>query len=177
MGINHLQLSTNLIAFLYPESLVSGTELGNHVKPALKTNAVAGKDPFYPFMGKNRSSICYLVDYPDIEFISDKQLIFLQKILAACKMTLDDIALININRHPVEINSLKKQLNPRIIFLWGSPAPIAGVLQEFPDMVISTWENISVLPVLQTDLMSMDNPEGVALKRSLWICLKKLFNL
>lgn len=177
MGINNLQLSTNLIAFLYPESLVIGNEPNNRVKPALKKNAVAVNEPVYPFMGKNLRSICYLVAYPDVEFISDKHLIFLQKILAACKMTLDDIALINIKRHPVELNRLKTQLSPQIIFLWGGPPTIPGIIQEFPDMTISTWENISVVPVLQTDLMSMDNPEGVALKRSLWLCLKKLFNL
>ncbi len=161
MGINHIRLSAELIGMLYPETLV------------------AEKDPDtgYPFLGKNHLSICFLVSYPDDEFIPDDQLVFLQKILTACKLSLNDIALINTKRTPVEFPVLKTMFRPRIIFFWGTVSPITGSTLNFPDMTISTWENIRILPVMQAELMSRDDPRGLELKKNLWISLKKLFNL
>jgi hypothetical protein len=161
LGINHIQLSAELIAILYPETLVEEN----------------GPGPGYPFLGKNLLSICFLVSYPDDEFIPDDQLVFLKKILAACKLSLNDIALINIKRTPVELLVLKKWFQPRIIFFWGIPSSVTGSGLNFPDMTISIWENIRILPVMQAELMSGDNPRGLELKKNLWISLKNLFNL
>jgi hypothetical protein len=161
MGINHIRLSAELIGILYPETLV----------------AEYVPDTDYPFLGKNLLSICFLVSYPDDEFIPGDQLVFLQKILMACKLSLNDIALINTKRTPVELPVLKTRFHPRIIFLWGTTPAVAGLKSNFPDMTISTWENIRILPVMQAELMSSDNPGGLELKKNLWISLKKLFNL
>ena len=158
MGINHVRLSAELIAVLYPETLVV-------------------EESVYPYLGKNLNSISFLVNYPDDEFIPEDQLAFLQKILIACKLNLEDIALINTNRTHVELQVLKNIFHPRIIFLWGAVPALAGLNQHLPDMSISTWENIRILPVMQAVLMSRDNPAGLELKRKLWISLKKLFNL
>ena len=177
MGINDLKLSDAIVASLYRETLVGRdgpAPSEKTVKSALPLEIV---DTGYPFLGKNLSSICFLVSYPDDDFIPAEQLSFLLKILQACKYGLDDIALINTKNHLVEIDILKSQLNPRIIFLWGETPIINGIDQDFPDMTISTRESISFVPVRQVELMSRNNPEGLALKRNLWVSLKKLFNL
>lgn len=161
MGINHIRLSEELIAVLYPDTLVAEND----------------PDPGYPFLGKNLLSICFLVSYPNDEFIPDEQLVFLQKILTACKLSLNDIALINTKRTPVELLVLKTRFQPRIIFFWGTEPAITGSKLNFPDMTISTWENIRILPVIQAELLSRDTPRGLELKKNLWISLKKLFNL
>jgi hypothetical protein len=177
MGINHIRLSTELIAALYQETLVSEKDPNSDIE-LIKTGLTQNKkDSVYPYLGKNINSICFLVYYPDDEFIPEDQLAFLQKILIACKLNLDDIALINTNRTPVELQVLKKMFQPRIIFFWGTTPVIAGIKQNFPDMTISSWENIQVFPVMQADLMSRDYTKGLELKRNLWISLKKLFNL
>jgi hypothetical protein len=177
MGINNIRLSAELIAALYPESLVAEIDPEPGIKPVKIGLIQNNKEAGYPFLGKNLRSICFLAYYTDDEFIPEDQLVFLQKILAACKLSLDDIALLNTNRTQVELQFLKNQFQPRIIFLWGTVPLIAGLTQNFPDMRISSWENIQFLPVMQADLMSRDNSEGLELKRKLWISLKKLFNL
>jgi len=177
MGINNLQLSTELIAALYPDSLVR-IEDSDPPKKKVGTKKPDLPDNLdYPFLGKNLRSICFLVFYPDEEFIPGRQLVFLQKILSACKCSMDDIALINASRTPVKMDALRRQFNPRIIFLWGAGSVPAGILEKFPDMVISTWENILILPVQQANQMSSDLPENQELKRNLWVSLKKLFSL
>jgi hypothetical protein len=177
MGINHIRLSAELIAVLYPETLVAKKDPDSDIE-LIKTGLTQNKkESVYPHVGNNLNSVCFLVYYPDDEFIPEDQLAFLQKILIACKLNLDDIALINTNRTPVELQVLKNIFHPRIIFLWGAVPAFAGLNQHLPDMAISTWENIRILPVMQAVLMSRDNPAGLELKRKLWVSLKKLFNL
>lgn len=162
MGIDHLQLSPELIAVLYPETLVDGND------PDLVR---------YPFMGENSRSICFLVNNPDEEFMPEEQLAFLNRILSACKCSLKDIALVNTARTPVHFDNLKKQFRPRIIFLWGTGSSVAGLNNEFRDMTISAIGDISIVPVLQAGIMHNDNKDGIESKQRLWVCLKKLFSL
>jgi hypothetical protein len=177
MGINHLQLSAELIAALYPESLVKSLHPDTGKIPSNPLLQVQTEKRDYPFLGKNLGSICFLVSSPEDEFIPNEQLLFLKKILVACRCSLDDIALINAKRHPINLETLKEQFHPGILFLWGVTPSSIGIEKDLPDMSITTTENIRVIPVLQADRMSMDNSEGVELKRTLWITLKKLFNL
>jgi hypothetical protein len=156
MGIDNLQLSPALIAALYPETLVAGNDL---------------------FLGKNMRSVSFLVYQPDLDFLSEEQLIFLRKILSACKYSLDDIALVNTARVNLSFDDLKKLLQPRIIFLWGIPPESIGLSAELPDFSVSLVDGISIVPVHDPVLMSGDDQAGHELKQRLWACLKKLFTL
>jgi hypothetical protein len=158
MGINHLQLSPELIAALYPETLV------------------AGKDG-YPYLGENRRSISFLMNYPDHAFLPDEQLVFLEKMLSACKCNLEDIAILNTATHPVQFTPFIKQMHPGIIFFWGIRSESVGLVTHLKDFDITPLGDISVISVPTPDIMSGNSPEGLELKQRLWACLKKLFNL
>src|SRR5450755_1861201 len=144
MGINHLRLSPELIASLYPESLVEEKSPESGKKPAKEVSPLPAPATGYPFVGKNHRSILFLVSYPDHDFIPDEKLAFLNKILAACKCSLDDIALINTKRHPVILEDLKTRFKPQIIFLWGALPAHIGMIQGFPDMEISIFDGIRI---------------------------------
>jgi hypothetical protein len=178
MGINNLSLTPEIIAALYPESLSveNGPDSGKRpVKPSIPDKKRVAA---YPYLGKNLRSICFLVFNPDQEFIPETQMTFISKILAACKCSQDDIAIINIAHHEVHLPELKNQLRPKMIFLWGvSPAQIGISQQSLPELSISEVDNILVVPVFNPERMSNDNPEGIELKQRLWTSLKKLFNL
>src|SRR6267154_1493697 len=110
MGINDLQLSPELIAALYPETLVIARDPVPVVHPAEPE-----KTGTYSFLGKNQRSIAVLVSAPHHEFMPEEQIGFLKKILEACKCGMDDIAIINIYRGEADMESLKNQFKPRII--------------------------------------------------------------
>src|ERR1700730_13978152 len=151
MGINDLSLSPELIAALFPESLVEANDPEELQKKDKTRSLRMNAAPVYPFLGKNLRSICFLVNYPDDEFIPEQQFLFLNKILGACNCTLDDISLINMAGNPVDLSVLKKQFNARIIFLWGDLPAGIGKTYGFPDMIISAWGETAVIPVLQAD--------------------------
>src|SRR5436309_179319 len=134
MGINHLRLSSELIAALYPDSLVEENvspevkenilmQVKENVPPQVKENVenpipVTDKNPSYHFLGENNRSICVLANYPQGDFLPEDQLEFLKKMLAACKLSLNDIALLNIARQAINITDVRLQLHPEILFLW-----------------------------------------------------------
>jgi hypothetical protein len=177
MGINNLRLTSELIAALYPESLIDGNQPVLLTENGRISTTVAEPRIAYPFLGENNRSICFLTNYQEGDFLPADQLVFLQKILAACKYNLNDIALLNIARIPFDLAELRIQFNPRIIFLWGIPPTTVGLNSSQPDFSITLLDGISVIPVSGPDLMSGDSSEGTELKQRLWTCLKKLFAL
>ena len=177
MGINHLQLSSELIAALYPESLVVIKEYLPAKENVISPKPVADKTPVYPFLGENNRSICFLVNDPEENFLPAVQRDFLIKMLSACKLSFNDIALVNIAHIPFDLAELRVQLHPQIIFLWGISPLSVGLKSGLPDFNISEVDGISVIPVLSPGLMSGNRPEGIEFKQRLWICLKKLFTL
>ena len=122
MGINDLQLSPEMIAVLYPEILVASCDPAPTGKPTGPGENHPLKIARYAFSGKNLRSICVLVSAPDDEFMQEEKLFFLQKILEACKCTLDDIALINTHRQTPDMEKLKNQFEPRSHFFMGGAA-------------------------------------------------------
>ncbi len=156
MGINHIRLTTELIANLYPEALLVEND---------------------PFWGENRRSISFLVHNPDHDLLPEEQLVFLNKMLSACKLDMKDIVLLNIARLKLSFEELKAQFHPRIIFLWGVRPAYFSLDSALPDFNVTVHDGISIIPVLSPELMSIEGPAGHELKSRLWICLKKLFNL
>jgi hypothetical protein len=177
MGIDHLELSSEIIAALYPESLVMANSIQpdhSTEKPPAPASELSGP---YHSMGGNRRSISFLTGYGEVGFMPENQFAFLGKILSACKCSMNDISLVNTAKQPVRLDLLKTQLQPKIIFLWGISPTVIGLDPALPHFSINTVNGISVIPVPSPDLMSGDSAEGTALKQRLWVCLKKIFNL
>ena len=177
MGINDFSLTDELIAALYPESLVTEKTTGPGKKNPVKAGIPAIPVAPYPYLGQNSRSVCFLVHYPDNEFIPGDQLVFLLKILSACKCSLDDIALVNTAKTQVKMDELKRQLHPGVIFLWGLIPDLSDITKGLPDMSLSLVDGITIIPVTHAEQMSRENAEAVELKRQLWVSLKKLFSL
>jgi hypothetical protein len=97
--------------------------------------------------------------------------------MGACKLTLDDIALVNTARTTLVLEELRQQLRPDIVFLWGGIPPGIPEFSGMLDLTEKTIGGIRILPVLQTGAMSRENEEGKELKKKLWVELKKIFGL
>src|SRR5688500_220954 len=106
MSLNNLALSSQLIADLYPTSLIEQVPSSSK-KETLK------------FLGKNQKNILILVSKDNAVFLEDSELNFLTSVLTACKLSLADIAIVNLSslERPDYLN-IKKQLNSRIVLLF-----------------------------------------------------------
>ena len=180
MGINQIQLTPELVTLLYPESLVTPSERQEEApskKTAQTIKKVHTESTSYPFLGRNEKQVCFLVNHAGEDFLPEEQLVFLQKILTACKFSLDDIALVNTAKLNFDLAELRVQFDPRIIFLWGILPAYVGLKLALPDLSIYMLDGISIVPVLSPESMLRNNPEDIKYKQSLWTSLKKLFNL
>jgi hypothetical protein len=191
MGINNISLSPQLLAALYPESLVrektTPAELrakrpakqGPEKKPSSKAaEKSAGQAPEdYRFLGENLRKICFVVSCPETVFLPDDQLEFLTRMLSACHCSMADISVLNAARIPVDINKLIQQLQPKILFLCGISPEFLN-LSEPPGLFsISDFQGISTLLIPSLNEINQKTSEGTALKKELWSGLKKLFGL
>lgn len=174
MGIDHLRLSPELVAALYPETLVAPDLPGSLSRGG---PPVLEKTDIYPHWGENRRSLLFLVSFPDHEFLPPEQLVFIEKILAACKYKPEDIAILNTARVPVVFGALKQPFHPQVIFLWGMPASRLDMQGIFPDFVPTPFDGVQVVSVPTPEWMHSPSPQGQELKQRLWACLKKLFSL
>ena len=165
MSLDNIQLPAFVIQDLFQKSLVDLS--GNEPKKNFKKNDI-------DFFGGNKQNILLLVNNPDATFITDQQLTFLSGILTACKLTLEDIALVNISALPsLSYKSLADSLNPKIILLFGiSPETIQlpFLIPEFQRQFYNNQVYLSVPPLNQLE-------SNKDIKRKLWIVLQQVFSL
>jgi hypothetical protein len=167
MGINNIRLSPELVAALYPESLV----LVNG------TSTIAQPSDNLPFLGKNLRKICFIVHNPETEFLPDNQLGFLSKMLAACHCSLNDIALLNAAGAPLSLQAIKTRLNPEMLFLCGVSPGSLDLPETLQTFALQNIQGVLVLPLPSLSLLSAQTAEAGLLKKKLWICLQKMFGL
>jgi hypothetical protein len=156
MGIDQIRLSPELIKSLYPEILVGETAF---------------------FLGKNLKRISFLVYSSEFDFLPEDQFVFLHKMLSACKLSLDDITVINTARVSLTPDDLRQRWQPTTIFLWGVRPDSLNLGTDLPDFAISTNDGISVIRIPTPDILIGNDAAGQDLKKRLWTCLKKLFTL
>ena len=123
MDLNTIELPGFIVAGLYKDSLVSGTE-----KKVIAASAPAG----YRFLGDNRKKITLIVDSPGDVFLPDRHLSFITKILEACKVNIGDVAIVNHASTPVIVVGIKKTIatgNPYSFWNGANSHKVAG---QFP---------------------------------------------
>ena len=84
MSLNKIELKPKAIVDLYQNVLTETTAM-NVPKEDLK------------FLGNATSKILILVKNADYPFLSDNELNFLNSVLTACKLSMNDVAVLNLN--------------------------------------------------------------------------------
>lgn len=163
MDLNRIQLTNQLLASLYPDVLI---ESGGA--------SPAPQDQPLKYLGKNAKNIVLLVRYASVPFLPDEELNFLTSILSACKLSLADVAVVNI--HSLEENEVEtalQPLEPRDVLLFGITPLSIDLPINFPQFQLQRFNNRTYLH--SPDLQELANNKN--LKLQLWSCLKNLFGL
>ncbi|HXB08121.1 MAG TPA: hypothetical protein VNW04_13415, partial [Puia sp.] len=126
----------------------------------------------YKFLGKNNRHLTIIVDSPGSAFLPDDQLGFLTKILEACRMNIGDVAIVNHDTTPVVITTLRQQLQPQNILLFGVEPTAIRLPINFPTFKQLSYDDCTYLSSPALDQLVPDTGDSKLLKSKLWVSLK-----
>jgi DNA polymerase III psi subunit len=164
MNFEQFHLPGFLLRDLYKESLVELNEIQQTPakKPELTDNV----------LGNNQKQVIILVNNTDSQVISDQDLSFLLTILNACKLSLNDVVIVNFAaQEDLTYQKLVQDFKPKVMLLFGVKQASIKMPVLFPDFQVQSFMDIRFLssPTLQS--MQQDD----TIKRKLWTGLKQLF--
>lgn len=161
MDLNHILLKPLMLADLYGSQLIETERAAPPAAPTLN------------FLGKNKKNIVVLVDHDNAPILPDAELNFLTSILAACKLSLADIAIVNF--HTADTALLKELMDQsaRNVLLFDVSPLSIGLPINFPHFQVQSFNQRTY--VCAPGLSAIEKDKG--LKMQLWNGLKQLFGL
>jgi hypothetical protein len=165
MSLDNIDLPVSVLQSLYNKSLYDLNTDKSETKVAKSGNV--------SFLGNNLKKIAILIDSPETIYLPDEELNFLLGILTACKLSMADIALINVSKNsPLTYQDITKKLKAGKIFLFGLDPEILKLPLQFPHYQVQQFNNQVYLSSVSLAELQADKEE----KMKLWNCLKKIFS-
>jgi hypothetical protein len=162
MSLNNIQLSPQLLASLYPDVIIETPGKQQEKKSEFR------------FLGNNKKNILILVSKEEIPFLEDIELNFLSNILAACKFSLADVAIVNLrNNATTGYSSLIQFFNSKYVLLFDVAPQEIDLPFNFPHFQIQKFDQCIYLSAPELNKIEPDK----ATKTQLWTSLKNLFGL
>ena len=162
MNLNDIVLNPYMLTELYPDVLIQSQNKNIAIEPDLK------------YLGQNAKRIALLINNPSVPFLTDSEFSFLTSILTACKLSLADVALLNIYKtEPDAILVQLNKLNSDKVIMLGVDPLSPGLPINFPQFQLQLFDKRTYLyaPTLE------DLEKDKTLKQRLWTCLKTMFEL
>ena len=171
MSLNDIQLQAKMLSDLYGDVLIA--ENAEHVgRPVTRAEGTAG----IRSLGKNNKNYCFIVSYPKETFLPDDKMEVLIKIMQACRLTMDDIALLNIAGNENNIEEIRGQFQPsKMVLLGVKPSDIRLPIQ-FPAYKPQSYAGCTYVYSDSLDLMDQSD-SGRKIRGNLWVALKEMFGL
>lgn len=159
MGLDDIHLSIPLCKSLFPNGLVYE-----------KVNTENSEEKIH-FKGKNLKSCLVLIDVRGN--LKEEEIELLNKLLNACNLSGDDIALVNLSEQSLPVSKIFLVLQIQKAILFGiSNSGINLAIPNEEDKVIQSGECLLVRTIPISGLM-----HNASRKKSLWNALKELFKL
>lgn len=181
MKLNSLKLPAVVISGLYSKSLVTAASKNSlqNEKKAIKTES-GEYPPDLPanekinILGENRKNILIVVHNKEAKFLPDEDLRFLTNMLSACKLTLADVAIINLHTiHNTSYKTIFEDTVPNIVFLFGADPSALHLPVSFPHFQVQSFNTYTLLFIPALNELQNDK----ILKSKLWVCLQRIFSV
>ena len=164
MSLDNFQLPPHLLSELYKNSLV--------VLDDKQINTESLKEENLVFLGDNKKNILILVEDEKALYINDDDLGFLTGILSACKLTLADVALLNmVSKKSNQLSTAIEVCKPNVLINFNVKINELGLDQNKYQVIIK--DNIQILSAVSLNQISNNIEE----KKKLWGCLKTIFSV
>ncbi|MEO7767773.1 MAG: hypothetical protein ABIS01_10115 [Ferruginibacter sp.] len=168
MGLENIQLPPIVLQQLFKHTLAD-------IKTEQKNNEEqSSKKATFSILGNNQKHILIITESDETVYLPERELNFLLEILTACRLSMDDVAILNIKKNKsLTYKTVSKELKSEKLFLFGvSPVQIELPL-DFPNYQIQLYNNQVYLTVPPLSRFHDNIPE----KTKLWNCLKQVFDL
>lgn len=129
------------------------------------------------YLGENKKQICILLKDANAVHINEEDLNFLTNILAACKLNVADVAIINIQHQPVDFNLLKNELGCKFLILFNITTNAINLPFMLPNYQVQAYNGCSILTASSFQNMQGNSQEAKIEKSKLWISLKNMFSI
>lgn len=179
MDLNNINLPSSVVADFYKSSLVDTGEIAAKApQPVVSVEqpVIAAQQPATKglrFLGDNKKNILVVVNSDQTVHLPDEELQFLTKLLSACKLSLADVAIVNINQQAITYKELLAALKGRSALLFDIEPSAFGLPMSFPHFQIQPFASCSFL--YSPSLKELENDK--LLKSKLWVSLQRLFGL
>jgi hypothetical protein len=168
MSLNNIQLPASVIQDIYKKSLVL-SDVIQEKTPKTPSTIVS-----FNILGNNQQKIVILVSDNETLYLPDEQLNFLMGILTACKLTMQDVAILNIEKNKdISYINLASTLKAEKIILFGVETSNISLPLQFPVYQIQAYNDQVYLSAPSLTVLQNDKAE----KTKLWLCLKQLFSI
>jgi hypothetical protein len=169
MDLNGLQFTGEQLAELYTDKLVIAEPVVVNL-PSKKIKVHPEKAPIL-YKGKNKKKVLWIVNETAQAFLDDADFEFLSQIVTACKMNMDDIALVNMAHINTTIADVVEELQASVVLLCGI---------EYNHLPVKTDEYM-IYPFNHQQYFIADSLKELrndkAKKTKLWLALKAIFSI
>lgn len=128
-------------------------------------------------LGNNAKGILILVKDTQNVHLAEDALQLLSGILAACRLNMGDVALVNISRNPLHFSQIRQQLQVNYCFLFDISMQEMQLAFAIPPFQVFSHDSCTFLSSPALHRMLGTTEEAKLLKSKLWLCLKNIFNI
>ena len=188
MNSENNMLPPFVIASLYKDDLVLVDVKENSSKtlPKTETKKSGAAQPApeniqtskpISFLGNNQKKVTILLEDNTAVHVADESLQFLTAILAACKLNMGDVAIVNTANQAVNYAQIKSELQPTALLLFNITAASIALPFEVPQYQVQQYDNCTLLFSAPLQAMLVKDETAKTEKGKLWNALKKTFNI
>lgn len=164
MSLDNIHLSSFLLQDLYNKSLVD--------LDSIQSKTGSGDEKKWRYLGMNEKNILIIVDDNESLFLSESKFDFILEIFSACKLSMNEVVLINIDKNPgINYQEMIIEFIPEKILLFGVEPGSLQFPLLFPHYQLQKYNQQIFLSAPSLEILSAAKPQKVLL----WNCLKKLF--
>jgi len=185
MSTDKTILSSSVLVDLYKDSLVVVEDIPLENKATVEQTLETKKEEIKEVkwegpiksLGEHNKKITVIVNDPNSVHLNEMDFILLTSILNACRLTIADIALINIGKQPVGLHQILQELPSTLVLSFAVDATQLKV--KLPSTLYKVTQ-LGETHILFSNALSTMQGTGVEAKQEkakLWTVLKKIFEL
>ena len=129
------------------------------------------------YTGENKKHVTIIINQDSTTVISTEWSTFLTSVLSACKLTLNDVVIVNTHKKTINYSQIITQFKSQYLIVFDVAPSLIGIPAAIPSYDIRVNDNCSFVFSESISLMLNNTADAKQVKMRLWTSLKKLFNV